>query len=108
MRYTVMLAASVLAVAVLSTPALASGKVPATSTASSSSKQQARISLVQARKIALKAYPGKIISEELEHEKGGSDLRYSFDIRHGKIVHEVGVDAMTGKILENDVDNGHD
>lgn len=64
--------------------------------------------MAHARKIALKAYPGKIIAEELEHERGGSGLRYSFDIRHGKIVHEVGVDAVTGKVLENDVDNGGD
>ncbi|MGH8224871.1 MAG: PepSY domain-containing protein [Gammaproteobacteria bacterium] len=66
--------------------------------------QKAHISLAQARAIALKAFPGKIIGEELEKEKGGSGLRYSFDIKRGKIVHEVGVDAMTGKVLENDVD----
>ncbi len=34
-------------------------------------------------------------------EKGGSGLRYSFDIRHGKVTQEVGVDAKTGKLLEN-------
>ena len=39
--------------------------------------------------------------EELEREKGGSGLRYSFDIRHGSITQEVGVDAQTGKVLEN-------
>ena len=63
--------------------------------------KDAKISMKQARHIALKAYPGKITDEELEKEKGGSGLRYSFDIRHGKIVHEVGVDAVTGKVLEN-------
>jgi len=39
--------------------------------------------------------------EELEAEKGGSGLRYSFDIKQGKVVKEVGVDAKTGKVLEN-------
>ncbi len=61
----------------------------------------AKISLSQARTIALKAYPGKIMKEELERERGGSGLRYSFDMRHGKHWREVGVDAMTGRVLEN-------
>jgi uncharacterized membrane protein YkoI len=42
----------------------------------------------------------------LEKEKGGSGLRYSFDIKNGSVVHEVGVDAKTGKILENSVERG--
>jgi uncharacterized membrane protein YkoI len=63
--------------------------------------REAKISLAEARVIALKAHPGKIIDEELEQEKGGSGLRYSFDIRHGRITQEVGVDAKTGKLLEN-------
>lgn len=63
--------------------------------------REAKISMEQARGIALKAHPGKITDEELEKEKGGSGLRYSFDIRHGKVTQEVGVDAQTGKVLEN-------
>ncbi len=63
---------------------------------------EANVSMEQARATALKAYPGKITDEELEREKGGSGLRYSFDIRRGKITQEVGVDARTGKVLEND------
>ena len=62
---------------------------------------EAKISLEQARVIALKAHPGKVTDEELEQEKGGSGLRYSFDIRHGKVTQEVGVDAKTGNLLEN-------
>ncbi|MGA9423227.1 MAG: PepSY domain-containing protein [Rhodanobacteraceae bacterium] len=65
---------------------------------------QAKVQLAEARAIALKASPGKITAEELEREKGGSGLRYSFDIKHGKTVHEVGVDAATGKILENSIE----
>jgi uncharacterized membrane protein YkoI len=62
---------------------------------------EAKISLKQARAIALKAHPGKVTDEELEKEKGGSGLRYSFDIQNGKVTQEVGVDAKTGKLLEN-------
>jgi uncharacterized membrane protein YkoI len=61
----------------------------------------AKISIDEARAIALKARPGTITDEELEKEKGGSGLRYSFDIKSGGVVHEVGVDAQTGKVLEN-------
>lgn len=66
--------------------------------------KQARIQMPQAREIALKAYPGKIVKEELEQEKSGSGLRYSFDIANGKVTHDVGVDAKTGKLLENSVE----
>lgn len=64
----------------------------------------ASISLDTARKIARTAFPGNIDSEELERERGGSGLRYSFDIRKNGITHEVGVDAVTGKILENSLE----
>lgn len=37
-------------------------------------------------------------------EKGGSGLRYSFDIANGKGTHEVGIDAVTDKLLENSVE----
>ena len=63
--------------------------------------KQARIDIDHARAIALKAFPGKITDEELEKESGGSGLRYSFDIKQNNIEQEVGVDAITGKVLEN-------
>ena len=63
--------------------------------------KQAKIPLAQARQVALRAHPGKIVDEELEREEGGSGLRYSFDIRSGKVIQEVGVDAVTGALLEN-------
>lgn len=68
---------------------------------------EVKITLSQARATALKIFPGKIISEELEEESGGSGLRYSFDIQRGKLTHEVGVDAITGKALENSVEGPH-
>lgn len=61
----------------------------------------AKISLTQARQVALRAHPGKITDQELERERGGSGLRYSFDIQNGANTQEVGVDALTGKVLEN-------
>lgn len=64
--------------------------------------KEAKITMAEARAIALKAFPGKIADEELEREKGGSGLRYSFDIVSGRVRQEVGVDAKTGKVLEND------
>jgi uncharacterized membrane protein YkoI len=64
----------------------------------------AKVSLQQARSLALKTYAGKIVSEELEQESGGSGLRYSFVIRHHNAKHEVGIDAKTGAVLENSVE----
>jgi uncharacterized membrane protein YkoI len=67
----------------------------------------AKVTLPEARAIAVKAFPGKITDEELEKEKGGSGLRYSFDIKKGGVTHEVGVDAKTGKVLENSAESAH-
>ncbi len=99
MRKLPVLAASlVLSLAAFSASAATPSKVPA----------KAHISMGQAKQIALKTMPGKIVKQELEKEQGGSGLRYSFDIRAGGVVHEIGVDAMDGKVLENSIDNGND
>lgn len=63
--------------------------------------RHAKVSIGQARAIALKAHPGTVTDEELERERGGSGLRYSFDIKTGSVTQEVGVDAQTGEVLEN-------
>ena len=68
--------------------------------AQAGSPAHARIGMARARAIALKTAPGKIKDAEYEKENGG--WRYSFDIQQGARVHEVGVDAFTGKIVEND------
>ena len=63
---------------------------------------KAKITLVQAKKIALDQVPNaKIKASELETENGG--LRWSFDLtkRGTKNIIEVGVDAITGKVVEN-------
>jgi len=62
--------------------------------------KDAKVSIAEARAIALKAHPGKITDEELEREAGGTGLRYSFDIKSGSSTQEVGVDARTGRVLE--------
>ena len=67
----------------------------------------ATVTMDVARASALKARPGKITDEELEKERGGSGLRYSFDITSKGKAYEVGIDAKTGKILENKVEGKH-
>ncbi len=63
---------------------------------------QATITMEQATAIALKERPGTVTDRELEREHGGSGLRYSFDIKGTDgVVYEVGVDAKTGKVLED-------
>src|SRR5258705_13672006 len=69
--------------------------------------KDAKISVKQARAIALKAHPGEITDEELEKERGGSGLRYSFDIKRRGVTQEVGVDARTGRVLENKKEGPH-
>lgn len=69
--------------------------------------KDAKLTMPEARVIALKAHHGKITDEELELEKGGSGLRYSFDIKNGKATYEVGVDAKSGKVLENKKEGLH-
>jgi len=67
---------------------------------------QAKVGLVRARTIALAKERGTIVDQELERENGG--LRYSFDVKVGKVVHEVGVDAITGKVIEDSIDKDTD
>lgn len=99
---------SVLAVAALSAAsgsALAAPAAPVTAASPAFTGHQyarrARVGLADARAIALKARPGQITDQELEKEHGGSGLRYSFDVKSGGRIFEVGVDAKTGKVLEN-------
>jgi uncharacterized membrane protein YkoI len=73
----------------------------AAAAATAAEATKARIDMPHARTIALNTYPGKIVKEELEKERGGSGLRYSFDVSGSKGTREIGVDAVTGKVLEN-------
>lgn len=65
---------------------------------------EAKVTISQARSIALNAAPGKITKQELEKESGGSGLRYTFVIKRGAKSYEVGIDAQTGAILENQIE----
>jgi uncharacterized membrane protein YkoI len=67
----------------------------------------AKVTLAQARQTAVRAHPGVITDQELEKEGGGTGLRYSFDIRSNGKTFEVGVDARTGKVLENDAEGAN-
>lgn len=67
----------------------------------------AKVSLETARASALSARPGVITDQELEKESGGTGLRYSFDIKSNGKTFEVGVDARTGKVLENGAEGPH-
>jgi len=63
-----------------------------------SAQSKPKISMKQARTIALKRATGKIESAELEKEKG--KLIYSFDIRNNKgTITEVQVNALNGEIV---------
>lgn len=64
----------------------------------------AQIKMAEALSLASKARPGTVTDRELEREKGGSGLRYSFDIVSQGKTYEVGIDAMTGHVLENDLE----
>ena len=58
-----------------------------------------RVTMAQARAMALKLAPGKIISSE--YEKEGGIWRYSFDIQQRGNVQEIGIDGRTGRVVEN-------
>ena len=85
----------------------AAAAVPSARFAGEQFAAQAHITMAEAERAALKARPGVISDRELEKERGGSGLRYSFDVKSGGKVYEVGIDAKTGKVLENDVEGAH-
>ncbi|MHB8734116.1 MAG: PepSY domain-containing protein [Terriglobales bacterium] len=61
------------------------------------------VTMAAARKLALAKEPGTIKSGEKENEKGR--VIYSFDIQTATDLHEVNVDAHTGEIVEDSVEN---
>ena len=60
---------------------------------------KAKISMAQARAMALKLAPGKITDSEYEKDDGA--WRYSFDIQQKGHIQEIGIDGQTGKVVEN-------
>lgn len=67
-----------------------------------------RVSIDEARKVAISVFPGKVSGEELEFE--GGKWIYSFDLKSAKDsrVHEVHVDAITGKFLSKHTETAAD
>ena len=102
MKTITFLTTATLAASLVALPALA-----AASYAGEKLAPQAKVSLAEAQTIALKAHPGQITDRELEKEAGGSGLRWSFDIKSKGATFEVGVDARTGKVLENKAEGPH-
>jgi hypothetical protein len=73
-----------------------------THTKMQASHSHAKISAAQAQTIALKKYPGKVEGKtNLENEEGS--WQYAVNVRSGKTLREVQVDAMTGKIANVEV-----
>jgi uncharacterized membrane protein YkoI len=72
----------------------------------SASKPKTQLTMEDARKIALQKESGNIKSQELEKERGR--WIFSFDIERDKQIHEVGVDANSGEIVEDSVENPAD
>ncbi|HCA27988.1 MAG TPA: peptidase M4 [Betaproteobacteria bacterium] len=95
-KFFILVGAATLTLATAATVFAASNPLP-----QSKRDMQPKLSMKAARAIAEKTFPGRIMQAELEREHGGSGLRYSFDMRQGKQWREVGVDALTGKVLEN-------
>lgn len=69
------------------------------STAMAAAAPTPKVSMKHARAMALKLAPGRIRSSE--YEKEGGIWRYSFDIQQKGHIQEIGIDAMTGKVVEN-------
>ena len=63
-------------------------------------KAKAKISLEEAKEIALKAHPGEVVEAEYEIESNG-DASYEFDVKTDKGEIKLEVDAATGKIVED-------
>ncbi len=88
--------------------AIATAASPALAYTGQSLENGAKVSMRQAEKTVKAAIPhGRITDRELEREGGGSGLRYSFDVKTRGKTREVGVDAMTGKLLENSVEGAN-
>ncbi len=67
---------------------------------------ETKLSMADARKAALAVENGNIKSAELEKEKGKQI--YSFDIEMPDGLHEVSIDAMTGTLVEDTIENAAD
>lgn len=102
-KYSFVLLALGMFVVAATAPSLAAhtSSVARTSSLVVSVAPKARLTMAQAEAKALAVHHGQIVKKELEKEKGGSGLRYTFDIVVHGVTYEVGIDAVTGKVLQN-------
>lgn len=69
--------------------------------------KEAKITMAEAKAIALKKVPGTILEEDLEKEDGR--LQYAFDIcSENNQIFDVEVDAKTGEALKAELDHEKD
>lgn len=90
----------------LSTIAGAAMIIASTQPVAAAHAPKPHISMAHAKAMALHLAPGKVISSE--YEKEGGVWKYSFDIQQKNNVQEIGIDAMTGKVVENKSEGRHD
>lgn len=57
------------------------------------------ISIDEARRIAVRAYPGTVTDQKTKTTRDGKISRYLFNIQNGVFPQHVVVDARTGKIV---------
>jgi uncharacterized membrane protein YkoI len=102
-RRRILILTAIIALAAGALTVNAAPRVQAEQNKKQSSKQarlerEAKITMEQAREIALKRAPGTVESGELEREH--KQLVYSFDIRNaGGTIDEVQVSAITGEVV---------
>ena len=65
-----------------------------------------KLTMADAKKIAMEKHPGKIKCAELENENGV--VQYSFDIKTTEGLREVGINANTGEVVEDKLENAVD
>ena len=69
-------------------------------------KASVKMTMSAAKKMALAKHPGKVTSAELEKEN--NVLQYSFDIKTSEGMREVGINAITGDIVEDKLESKAD
>ena len=67
-----------------------------------SAMKQAKVTLTSAMQTAAQSVNGKVISAKFELEKGQSV--YDIEVAKGNQIHDVSIDANTGKVLSSQVD----
>ena len=86
-------------------PAMTAAK-PASAAKTAMHAPKPKISMANAKAMALKLAPGRVKSSE--YAKEGGAWRYSFDIQQKGHIQEVGIDSQTGRVVENKSEGKHD